>query len=68
VGSGHWPLFSVFGLPVFETGVPGSEKIEVRKKKKDDSIVELVPGAYGVIKVKKNGILVFTGGVYEIQS
>lgn len=68
VGSGHWPLFSVFGLPVFETGVPGSEKIEVRKKKKDDSIVELVPGAYGVIKVKKNGTLVFTGGVYEIQS
>ena len=56
------PLFST--LPTFQSAPAGTQNITVAK---NDSI-SLSPGDYGDIKVKKKGIVHFTGGIYNVRS
>lgn len=56
------PLFTT--LPPFQSAPAGSQDITVAQ---NDSI-SLAPGDYGDIKVKKKGIILFTGGIYNIRS
>jgi len=62
VGAAFWPVVEV--LPEFLNGTPGDEDVEVKSKKTD----EIDAGAYGNVRVKSKGTLVFTGGVYELLS
>jgi hypothetical protein len=55
------PLFS--SLPPFKSAPAGSQDITVDKNQS----VDLAPGDYGKIKVKDNGTLTFSAGVYNIQ-
>ncbi|GEM_PF-2807194 len=54
----------VNNLPEFPIFNAGKEKIDVKK----DSTFILLPGDYGKIKVKKNAVLIFEGGIYNIES
>ena len=56
------PLFTV--LPPFQSAPAGAQDITVAK---NDSI-SLAPGDYGDIKVKKKGVILFTGGIYNVRS
>ena len=66
VGAEHWPLFgsgAAFDLPVFRTGTPGTEEVDVKQK---DSAT-LAEGVYGNVRVRQKGTLIFTGGTYHLQ-
>ncbi len=56
------PLFTT--LPPFQSASAGTQDITVAQ---NDSI-SLVPGDYGDIKVKKKGIILFMGGLYNIRN
>ena len=64
VGSDAWPLFQDFGLPPFQSGVPGDVDIVVKRKEH----LEIAPadGPFNEIQVRQKGTLVFTGGEYHI--
>lgn len=55
------PVFA--SLPPFEAATPGSEDIEVD----DGDTLTLPPGDYGALEVKKEGVVVFSGGVYNFE-
>ena len=58
-----WPLFQGFGLPAFETATPGALVIDVPQGGSDMA----TPDAYDLIKVRKNGTLIFSAGDYDLR-
>lgn len=64
VPASYFPLFTDNPLPEFQAGTPGSESIEVRK----GDAVTLVPGAYDHVRVKSKGVLILSGGDYDLTS
>ena len=58
-----WPLFQGFGLPAFETATPGALVIDVPQGGSDTA----TPDSYDLIKVRKNGTLVFSAGDYDLR-
>ena len=64
-GSQNTPLELplVNALPVFKSSTPGTNDIVIPI----NGAQTLQPGSYGTIQVKKNGKLILTGGVYNIN-
>ena len=58
-----WPLFQGFGLPAFETATPGALVIDVPQGGSHTA----TPDSYDLIKVRKNGTLVFSAGDYDLR-
>ena len=58
-----WPLFQGFGLPAFETATPGALVIDVPQGGSDTA----TPDSYDLIKVRKNGTLIFSAGHYDLR-
>ncbi len=50
-------------LPTFNAGTPGTTDIVVEQ----DQTLTLVAGDYGMVKVKRGGTLIFSGGLYQIK-
>lgn len=64
VGADYWPLFDVFGLPAFEIGTPGNERVDVRS----GQTVTLGSGVgYNTVRVRSRGTLMLTGGDYDMR-
>ena len=65
-GTQHAPLTLplVSTLPEFKQATPGPQNITIPQS----GTQTLQPGSYGDILVRKNGKLIFTGGVYHLAS
>ncbi|HJP31884.1 MAG TPA: FlgD immunoglobulin-like domain containing protein [Candidatus Latescibacteria bacterium] len=59
----NWPLFTEAELPEFVSGVPGTAVIDVSQ----GGTESLTPGAYDLVKVRKNGSLTLEAGEYSIR-
>lgn len=63
VGADYWPLFGQFGLPAFQVGAAGSQRIDVLAGK----TATLGPGAYNLVRVRARGTLILRGGEYDVR-